>query len=371
MPGINIYPTENAVECLKKKLWYVVNSEDIKNSELKYNIINEDYYLNENDIIKFGNLIYIVKKINISNNDDSKENDDSNKIGQNSIKSDRNYNIEEINRKAEPIFNFYPSLEFEECKFYDGKKVKLCQCDKFIEINCLKKLFNDCIQRGRNGNVANFKLSNKFCEKCETIFPLSFKLKEKEEKEDLINILKLSEETKKMKKISNEKEIGNTESKDFNYMILESLCHEEDELIKKFHVINLSGINVINIGRKPEKDKSYVYDLDLSLSKDHALIKRKNGKLLIKNTKATYGTLVLIKNSLLINEKKINLQVGYILIEACLMKKKDFILIQNDSKKYPLKKKEDYYKEKGLTFMIKAINKILKKILKKINLLRD
>ena len=53
------------------------------------------------------------------------------------------------------------------------------------------------------------------------------------------------------------------------------------------------------------------------------------------------------------------------------MNKKDFILIQNDSKKYPLKKKEDYYKEKGLIIMIKAINKIIKRILKKINLLRD
>ena len=325
MPGINIYQTENVVEYLKKKLWYVVNTEDIKNSELKNNIINEYYYLNENDLIKFGNLIYIIKKINIRNNDDS------NKIGQNSIKSDRNYNIEEINRKAEPIFNFYSSFEFEKCNFYDGIKAKLCKCDKFIEINCLKKLFNDCIQRGRNVNIANFKLPNKLCEKCKTIFPLSFKLKEKEV--DLINLLKLSEETKKMKKISNEKEIGNTENKDFNYIILESLCHKEDKSTKKFHVITLSSINVINIGKKP------FGDINKSLSKEHALIKNKNGKLLIKNIKGTFGTLVLIKNSLLINKKKINLQVGHILIEACLMKKKDFILIQNDSKKYPLKKK--------------------------------
>ena len=281
MPGINILPTENTVDCLKKKLWYVINSESIDN----YNIINDDYYLNENDIIKMGNIIYIVNKININN----KDNNDSNVIGQNSINTNEGYNIGEINRNAEPIFNFYPSFNFEKCKFYDGKKVKLCKCDKFIEINCLKKEINDSICNNKNKKVVNISLDYKRCEKCNDIFPLSFKLGEIEE--DLIDLLKLS------------KLNGNPE---INYLILESVCHKEDKNKKQFHVIYLLDEEVINIGRECKKENDLkAIDSTNSLSKDHAKINYKNGKLLIKNSKGKSGTLVLIKNSLKIKEKKI------------------------------------------------------------------
>ena len=150
--------------------------------------------MNENDIIKMGNIIYIIKKINIRkiNNKDSKYINDSNDLGQNTINTNEGYNIEEINRNAEPIFNFYPSLKFEKCKYYDGKKVKLCKCDKFIEINCLKNTFNKSISSLIKENVINLNLVNKRCEKCKTKFPLSFIFEEK--KEDLIDLLKLSKE---------------------------------------------------------------------------------------------------------------------------------------------------------------------------------
>ena len=327
MPGINILPTENNVDCLKKKLWYVINSTENKSDKYN-NIINEDYYLNENDIIKIGNIIYIVKKINIRKDNNNEIIDE-----QNSPNSNEEYNIGKINKNSDPIFNFYPSLDFEKCKFYDGKKVKFCQCNEFIEINCLKKSLENTIRRQRSENVGNLKLENRIsCQKCRTIFPLTFKVEEKEE--DLIDPLELSE------KDFNEKH----KNKDFNYLILESIYHKEDKSIKRFHFITLSGEDKIYIGSKfIYKNTALVTDSKNSVSRQHAIIENKNGQLLLKNNKGIYGTLVLIKNSLKMKEKKINLQVGKVFIEASLMKKKDFDLIKNENKKYPLENKEDYY----------------------------
>ena len=64
MPGINIVPKKKNVELLNKSLWYVLKSEPINPSF----DANEDYYLNENDIIKLGEIKYIIKKINIRHN---------------------------------------------------------------------------------------------------------------------------------------------------------------------------------------------------------------------------------------------------------------------------------------------------------------
>ena len=55
--------TEEEIQNLRKKLWYLVNSGEDKDK------INEDYILNENDIIKLGDCIFeVVKKKVIKNN---------------------------------------------------------------------------------------------------------------------------------------------------------------------------------------------------------------------------------------------------------------------------------------------------------------
>ena len=52
---------------LNNKIWYVLKTRDLDNREIDINC-NEEYYLNENDIIKIGKVKYVVQKINLLNN---------------------------------------------------------------------------------------------------------------------------------------------------------------------------------------------------------------------------------------------------------------------------------------------------------------
>lgn len=55
--------SKNFIENIDKYFWYVINSDsnNIGNT-------NDDYYISENDIIKIGNVKYIVREIKIKNN---------------------------------------------------------------------------------------------------------------------------------------------------------------------------------------------------------------------------------------------------------------------------------------------------------------
>lgn len=307
MPGINILPTENNVNYLNHKLWYVINSEPAKES---YNI-NEDYYLNENDIIKLGNLKYVIKKINI----------DYHKNEHNTKEYKYNYNIKSINEEIDSIFDFYPLCNnYKNCNFYDSIKARLCECKELVEINCIKEWIKNIIQIKENKKVRSYYIKQLICENCQKTFPIRFKVKNEDKKYELINIEEFEKE----------------------YIILESFYRKVkgEEKLKSIHLISLSNGD-IHIGRRADND---VIEDDNGISKEHAIIsfKKENGKLLLKN-KGRSGTLVLIKNSIEINKNKIHLQIGKIFIEVCLMKKKDFEVIKNDKTKYPLPDKKNIY----------------------------
>ena len=82
----DIYNTNN----LNNRLWYVIKSKEINNEN-----DNEDYILNENDIIKIGRVKFDIIKININ----------SNKKNILSHNNTDNYNICELNKKIGPIFD--------------------------------------------------------------------------------------------------------------------------------------------------------------------------------------------------------------------------------------------------------------------------
>ena len=95
-------------------------------------------------------------------------------------------------------------------------------------------------------------------------------------------------------------------------------------------MINLND-DEIKIGRGHECD---VKINDISVSRIHALLKydKNNGKLLIRNLKSKFGTLILLKRPFVIKEKKINFQIGRTFIEAFLMNIKDFEIMKNIEK---------------------------------------
>ena len=100
--------------------------------------------------------------------------------------------------------------------------------------------------------------------------------------------------------------------------------------IKSIHIISLTD-DIIKIGRGHESD---VRINDISVSRVHALLKYDNvtGRLLIRNLKSKFGTLVLLKKPLIIKDKKIDLQVGRTFIEAGLISKKEFERMKKEKK---------------------------------------
>ena len=111
--------------------------------------------------------------------------------------------------------------------------------------------------------------------------------------------------------------------------------------IKSIHVIELND-DIIKIGRGHESD---VRINDISVSRVHALLKYDNvtGRLLIRNLKSKFGTLVLLKKPLIIKDKKIDLQVGRTFIEAGLISKNEFERLKKEKKNKTLEK--EYWKK--------------------------
>lgn len=291
IPGQNspsLSPNIHNFEVLDNQLWwYALNSD---NEKILYRE-NDDYYLNENDIIKIGDIKYKVTKINIK----SKNNENSNNTIHKNI-------IQEKNQKANDVFLPYLEItEYEKCKFYEGYKAKLCNCrNKLLEIECLKQKLS---QQGnvRIGN--NYTITTLGCNECQNFIPIKIKINKKIE--ELIEV-----------KIN---EINEWENED--YIIIESFFRKLDGEFKKFiYCVNLKN-NEIKIGRNDDRD---IHEKENSISHNHSIIKNKNGKILIKNDEGKSGTLILIKDSIIsITEKKIQFQIGNVFIEACLEKKEN------------------------------------------------
>lgn len=128
-----------------------------------------------------------------------------------------------------------------------------------------------------------------------------------------------------------------------NYIMLESLNQVKDNCnIKSIHVITLTNDNII-IGRGHESD---VRVNDISVSRTHGCLKfeKETGRLLLRDLKSKFGTLVLFKNPLEIKEKTIHLQIGRTYIEARLIKKEEFEQMNKEKK---IKQPKPYNKEEG------------------------
>ena len=96
---------------LKKYLWYMVNTE-------KKEKINEDYILNENDIIKFGDCIFEVIKKRVP------------KIANETQNGDQLYNISNLNNNYGLLFKIKNYDNQEDTVQNKNKKI-VCQiCGK-------------------------------------------------------------------------------------------------------------------------------------------------------------------------------------------------------------------------------------------------
>lgn len=322
-PVLSTLSLENT-DSLNYKLWFIINLED-KNNE----IINDDYYLNLDDIVKFGNVKYIILEIHINSNE--KKNEENSPEPKNVI--DDTYDISSLNKSFPKISILIPEIKIYyesldenthiKCHICnnntcsnDDPIIQFCQCN-FVHFKCLKKSIKMIIKKNKSQNVTNYYIHMASCKSCQYIYPFSFKLGQKTF--ELLDIEKPIKE---------------------DYIVLESI---EKKIyfgyIKIIHVIKFAQNNMsVNIGRKNTCD---VIVRDPSVSKEHAILKfdKENHRILIKNKSAKYGTLVLIKKAIKINNNKIQFQVGKNIIETQKMKFDDFEKIKDKKKtKYPLPK---------------------------------
>lgn len=308
---------EDIINSLNNKIWYVLNSNNpnIDNSN------NEDYYLGKDDIIKIGNIKLIVQEIKIEKNEGNEQEEKNMK---------NNENISFINnRTEEPIFNFFPEPKQYFSSTNDAKqangKCSICkkdQCNKdnpiigFCNCNvyhfqCLKDFMEKkiIIKESKNKNVQNFYIEEFICKKCKCIFPLKFTIHEgKDENERIYNFIDI------------------IKPEGSNYMILESL---ETKIFcghKKLLFVIKLGNDVIKIGREKEND---VIIRDPSVSKINAEITVNNKGIMIKNKSETFGTLILQKKPVKINDNSIKLQIGRTVIDAKKMKYVEYEKIKN------------------------------------------
>ena len=309
--------TEEEIKNLRKKLWYLVNSGEDKDEDK----INEDYILNENDIIKLGDCIFeVVKKKIIKNY----KNNFNNK--------DKLYNIINLNNNFGPVFNICIDKEekseqnnqsninnnennknnsnikednLKDSNINKNPIIKLCDCYNHFE--CIKsRLLSELEieQKLKKEKVISFNIDEFKCNVCGKNIPLRF-----EKSGKIYNFL---------------------EFKDLNYIVLEYLGkiigkssnenngdkNNKDKELKKVYIIKL-GNELIRIGRNTKDISTNDINIpDMSISRNHAVLKfnKENGTLLLENRNKknieNTSTFVLIKDNFKINKKKIKFMTG-------------------------------------------------------------
>lgn len=116
-------------------IWYVINSDDeyVPNFKEKK---NDDYYLEENDILKIGSYKYIISKIYIRN--------------------------KSLNKKKR-IINLEPNCKgILKCELCKKPTIKLCNCPEEFHIDEIINSFNKNYEQiiNKNKTVRNYYFNN-------------------------------------------------------------------------------------------------------------------------------------------------------------------------------------------------------------------
>ena len=134
---IKLDVNEKNISILDEFFWKVLNSDNP----------NDDYYLRENDILKFGYIKYFVREIHIEN----KKNEDKQKRIFNLIPECSDYKIcnEQCQYKCKEHGN-----EHVNC----NKEYRLCKCEKYQHIDEMKKWLDERVIKIDNNKktVSNY-----------------------------------------------------------------------------------------------------------------------------------------------------------------------------------------------------------------------
>ena len=323
---------------INNKIWYVLKT--ITEDEGNQNSIkecNEDYYLQENDLIKLGRVKYAVQKIKLL-----KDPNNSSGAEPAMAVSEIKYNISDLNKNLGAVFQFdyivknfsnYVDInekgstkegnQFKNCEYCtdqrsnetdDGENplISFCKCQP-KHFKCLKRRLKDFMEivneEDKKVDVESMVFKNFECNNCGMQYPVKFKL---EGIDKIFYLVDINEPT------------------DCDFMILESIDYKQyEQYYKSIHIIKFLK-ETITIGRESYND---VVDKDISISRNHALLKLKNDKIYIENVSKKFGTQVLVRKPIQVLDKTIYLQNGRTYIEARLINKEEYDEKMKDQKK--------------------------------------
>ena len=321
------------------RLWKSIlnyDNETIINEKNTYNYIFE---LNENDIIRLGNVKMILREFHISGTNIKNFNSDKiTDIFTLKLKQEKNNdNNEKICSKCNKgylgIDN--PLIEFCYCK--DDNKYRHYLCEK----NYIKKE----IKINDNNGCLSYSMKT-HCSKCGKFSPLCFYIEEKREKSKIYKFYDL---------------IDIPRNKDEDYLLFEALEYQDinNYYIKYFFYINLETNEIakektlIMIGRDKDDMVKYNYDKlikiedNKTISNQHALIEynKQSKKLRLRNLSEKLSTLVLKNFSYEFelkpdNHENLIFELGNIKIEAKLNSEDEFEEAKNEEKENKLKIEE-------------------------------
>jgi hypothetical protein len=272
-------------------------------------IFNIDIQIDQYRVIDNKKLASDKKKENANNtNSEEKESEYHETINFNSKKSTNFEGTSIENRsktKENKIINDFDIGICLICFNYESTienpLLRICKCKNFVHYDCLKAFLSKkiVIQSNLKQTVITYYCSKFNCDVCLAPYPIRFRIPEFNKVYELI---------------------GLNQPEEFNYLVLESLDYiKENKNIKKVHFVKLTD-EVIKIGRSHTND---ITDNDISISRSHCELKfnKDNGDLILENKSEKFGTLVLIRNNIKMNENEIKFQVGRSLISAKLCTK--------------------------------------------------
>ena len=305
---INMEQTEENINKINNKLWYVVHQK------------NKKYYLLKNDIIKLGRIKYLITEESINSGDIKYELsfpdlDTTSNINKQNLHIGNPFNlVKEVKCLSEEEKNLEEKIlcKFcytEETEPLNNPMIHLCNCKGYLNyahFNCIKYWMSTKIIKKENDKktVMNYFLPQFNCEICKVPFPFKFRLnKNKNKIYELIDI----------------------ERPNCNYIILESLNQkkENNENHKFIHVIKLINEDDITIGRANNAD---IKINDISVSRLHAKLNFNFDQKCVQiiDLKSKFGSLVLIKDKIELKSGECLIaQVGRTLFGTNIIKNKE------------------------------------------------
>ena len=233
--------------------------------------------------------------------------------------NNNNINSNEINNKLKNIYlklkniNETTKLKPLKCRIclsegtFEGKNPLISPCNcmgsmKYIHLNCLRKWLTSKvnIKISSDNNIYYYSFQHLECEICKSIIPEQVEYRGK-----IISLL---------------------DFKDIEppYLILQAVNYNTQNKNLQYNiifVISFKEKNYLIMGRANNSD---IKLNDISVSRNHSIIRYNNGKFYIDDIGSKFGTLLLIQNNILfLPYKEINIQTGkchltFYLVRTCL-----------------------------------------------------